>query len=257
MTGEGAKVIDLLTDLVGHPREATTPDIDVRLLGIDLAYVVTHGCHPVEAMGVQEVVHLLNTGVAPEPLPSRAEPLGLVRTVGGVLPPDGSLRGERTDPDLLYHHGDPSLLTAKADRVIYLVAAAAQGVSGMYPLGFKVCAQPGGIPPQSSYWPVSPAHAARPESSTTSKRSSPATGPDRGGLTSRKSRSRSPTRSSPPLDLLGSQDHPMPTEIAIRCETRRLFTLTGDPAMQITQKVIHWSLFNPGLGVMSQLSQGI
>ncbi|KAJ5556916.1 hypothetical protein N7494_000831 [Penicillium frequentans] len=142
----GGKVIDRLTDQVGHPREDTTPDTDVRLLGIDLAYVVTLGYHLVEAMDVQEVVLLPITGVAPEPLPSRAEVLGLVRTGEGVLLLDDSLRGERIDPDLLSHHGAPSLLTAKDDRVTYLVAVAAQGAIEMRPPGVKICAQFGGLP---------------------------------------------------------------------------------------------------------------
>jgi len=146
MTGEGGKAIDRLTDQVGHPREDTTLDTDVRRLGIDLVCVVTHGCHPVEAMDVQEVVHLPIIDVAPEPLPSKAEALGLVRTGEGVLLFDDSLRGERIDPDPLSHHGAPSLLTAKADRVTYLVAAAAQGVFGMHRPGAKSCAQLGGIP---------------------------------------------------------------------------------------------------------------
>ncbi|KAJ6085952.1 hypothetical protein N7486_010233 [Penicillium sp. IBT 16267x] len=207
MTGEGVKVIDRLTDLVGHPREDTTLDTDVRLLGIDLAYVLTHGCHPVEAMDAQEVVHLPITGVAPELLPSRAEALGLVRMGGGVLPLDASLRGERIGPDLLSHHGDLSLLTAKAGRVTYLVAAAAQSATPTLRSQSPSHTLPRReLPmdlsrgrPFSQSRPASPAHAARPESSTTSRRSSPATGPDRGGgLASRKSRSRSPTRSSPP-----------------------------------------------------------
>lgn len=146
MTGEGGKVIDRLTDQVGHPREDTTLDTDVHLLEIDLAYVVTHGCHPVETMDVQEVVHLPITGVAPEPLPSRAEALGLVRTGEGVLLLDDFLRGETIDLDPLSNHGAPSLPTAKAGLVTYLVAAAAQGASGMHPPGVKICAQLGGTP---------------------------------------------------------------------------------------------------------------
>ncbi|KAJ5745550.1 hypothetical protein N7520_010732 [Penicillium odoratum] len=46
--------------------------------------------------------------------------------------------------------------------------------------------------------PVSPVNSARPASNTTSRRSSPATGPEHGGFVSRKSRSRSPMRPSPP-----------------------------------------------------------
>ncbi|KAJ5889727.1 hypothetical protein N7504_010537 [Penicillium tannophilum] len=228
----GGKVIDRLTDQVGRPREDTTLDTDVRLLGIDLVYVVTLGCHLVEAMDVQEVVLLPITGVAPEPLPSRAEVLGLVRTGEGVLLLDDSLRGERIDPDPLFHHGAPSLLTAKDGRVTYLVAAAAQGAIEMHPPGVTICAQFGGLPlpkvrpspshtlprrdlppdlsrarpfPQSR--PVSPVHVARPDSSTTSRRSSPVTGPDRRPAASRKSRSRSPIRSSPrrPSGLSGAQ----------------------------------------------------
>ncbi|KAJ5635438.1 uncharacterized protein N7484_008751 [Penicillium longicatenatum] len=236
MTGEGAKVIDLLTDLVGHPREATTPDTDVRLLGIDLAYVVTHGCHPVEAMGVQEVVHLLNTGVAPEPLPSRAEPLGLVRTVGGVLPPrrlsprrenrprsplpswrSKSPYSEGRSRDVSRGRSSPRRIrdvspgiqdlrptrrntppkAPTGERSIRALSPRTQSPSRPLPRrDLPTDLNRGRYFSQSR--PVSPAHAARPESSTTSKRSSPATGPDRGGLTPRKSRSRSPTRSSPP-----------------------------------------------------------
>lgn len=145
MTGEGEKVIDRLTDQVGHPHEVTTLDTDVRLLGIDPAYVVTLGCHLVEAMDVQEVVLLPITGVAPEPLPSRAEVLGLVHTGEGVLLLDDSLHGEKIDPDPLFHRGVLSLLTAKDGRVTYLVAVAAQGAIEMHPPGVKICAQFGGL----------------------------------------------------------------------------------------------------------------
>ncbi|KAJ6002892.1 hypothetical protein N7451_005439 [Penicillium sp. IBT 35674x] len=226
MTGEGGKVIDQLTDQFGHPREVTTLDTGVRLLGIDPAYVVTLGCHLIEAMDVQEVVLLPITGVAPEPLPSRAEVLGLVHTGEGVLL-DDFLHEERIDLDPLFHHGALSLLTAKAGRVTYLVAVAVQGAIEMHPPGVKICAQFGGLPlpkvtptllsqspshtlprrdlppdfsrarPFSRSRPVSPVHIARPDSSATSRRSSPVTGPDR-YLASRKSRSRSPIRSSPP-----------------------------------------------------------
>lgn len=61
--------------------------------------------------------------------------------------------------------------------------------------------------PFSQSRPVSPVHVARPDSSTTSRRSSPVTGPDRRPAASRKSRSRSPIRSSPrrPSGLSGAQ----------------------------------------------------
>ncbi|KAJ6005080.1 hypothetical protein N7540_012879 [Penicillium herquei] len=131
MTGEGEKVIDLLIDRVDHPHEDLMPGTGAHHLGIDPIYVPIHGCHLLEVMAAQEVAPLLIIDAVPEPLPSRAEVMGLVHTGDVVLLGDFHL-AETTDQGLHPHHGARSLPIAKVVREMYPGVAVAQGAPGSH-----------------------------------------------------------------------------------------------------------------------------
>ncbi|KAJ5100178.1 hypothetical protein N7456_006230 [Penicillium angulare] len=227
MTGEAGKVIALLTDQVDHHHEDTMREIietGAHHLEIDLAYAPTHGYHLAEVMDGQGVA-LPTIAVVPGRLPFRAEATGLHHTRDGDPPLDVSHHEETTDQGLLHLHGDRSLHIVRVDPATYLGAAEAQGATGMYRLEARTQASTSKIQhnpppirpsspsqnvprrepavdvnrslPYSRARQLSPSRTSRPESSSTSRRSSPSGGPERGGQTPLKNRSRSPSHFSP------------------------------------------------------------
>ncbi|KAJ5709637.1 hypothetical protein N7493_009928 [Penicillium malachiteum] len=128
MTGEGEKVIDLLTDRVVRPHEDLMPDTDAHHLGIDPIYVLIHGCHLLEVMAAPEVAPLLIIGAVPEPLPSRVEATGLLHT-GDAVPLDDFHLAGTTDQDLHPRHGAQSLHIAKVVHEMYPGVAVVQGAT--------------------------------------------------------------------------------------------------------------------------------
>ncbi|KAJ5714504.1 uncharacterized protein N7483_011685 [Penicillium malachiteum] len=127
----GEKVIDLLTDQVDLPHEGLMPGTGAHHLGIDPTYVPTHGCHLLEAMVAPEVAPLLVIDAVLEPLPSRAEAMGLVHTEDAVLLDDFHL-AETTDQGLHLPHGAQSLPIVKVVREMYPGVAVAQGATGSH-----------------------------------------------------------------------------------------------------------------------------
>ena len=132
MIDEGERVIDPLTVLVARPPEDTIPVTGARRLEIARVRAPTLGYHLTgEHLRGHEVVRPTITGVALEPLPSRLEAMVLVLTGEDDLLRDASPPEEMIELGLLLRHGDPGHHTARADRAMYLAAAAAREEPGM------------------------------------------------------------------------------------------------------------------------------
>jgi hypothetical protein len=139
---EEEKVIGQPTDLAGHLAVATKV-ADVHHHGIGLVRrVPIHGCHPIEDTVGHEVARLPITDAVLEPLPFKAEDTALVLTAGDGPLLEDPRREEKTEFDLLLlRRGGLDLHTARVDRAMSPVVAAARDVSEMQLQGVKIFEQ--------------------------------------------------------------------------------------------------------------------
>ncbi|KAJ5381036.1 uncharacterized protein N7496_003464 [Penicillium cataractarum] len=187
-TAAGEKVIDRPNGQADRPLEDTKA-VDAPHHEIAHVRGLTPGYPQIEHMDVPAVAHP-SIDAAPERLHSRVEGMDQGLMVGGGLPHDAFRPEEMIDPDRLLLPGGLDLL--QAGRAIYLESSADAPRREQNADKRER--------PSSRSRQVSPAHiVAAPESSATSRRSSPSVHPDRTGATSIRSRSRSPIRQSPSL----------------------------------------------------------